>query len=283
MASTYEWLTRLPDYLDRWGIDWIGYGDWETHAAGYPPARNFTPVGLVNHHTAGTDDYPVSRLTNKCNLYIDPDGTVWVLSLGYQYDTGFVDRRVLADMQSGRPPRKAADQSEADRVLGNQWFIDIEVGHWGLGQPIPDRQRAALIRTNAAIMDMMGWNPYVNLNDHKGLTRRKIDVNWVVPGRGIDTIEWIRDDTAAVLAAGPEGDMWIQSIDDATWTAWYRDGHIEGDPALLPDYFFASNPGCSDVERIHAFNVAQRSMSGRKAGGTVPAMETVTVFAPART
>ena len=255
----YRWLTGLPTALSKWGVNWVGVDGYTSRAAQHPPARNFTPVGVINHHTAGTNWYPVDRLLKKCNLYIDPSGLVHVISLGYQYDTGYVDARVLSDMQAGVAPRPSADYKTSDRILGNEWFIDIEVGHWGLGQPIPDVQRESLILANAAIIDMQRWNPYVNLNDHKGVTKRKIDVNWFVPGRGVDRIEWIRKDTAAVLAAGNGADVHID-IEDATIAQWYEDGHIRGDPALLPEYFFEAG-AANDDERIDMVNSVFRSIS----------------------
>ncbi len=233
---TYEWLTGLPAALDKWGVDWVGVGDWQNHAAQYPPARDYTPVALVNHHTAGTDRYDPPRLANKCNLYIDPDGLTHLLSLGYQYDTGYVDELVLADIRSGVPPRQPTDRTADDRVLGNQWCIDIEVGHWGLGQPIPKVQRDALILVNAAIVDMQQWTVDVNLTDHKGMTRRKIDVNWTNPDTGlIDTMAQIRADTRQLLEADMPTYRTVLNVPDNDWATDVVDWGIDSGVIVTSD------------------------------------------------
>lgn len=61
---------------------------------------------------------------------------------------------------------------------------------------------------------------------------------------------------------GDPDPMWIYDITDETWAAWYRNGHITGNPSIMPDYYFAAGPA-SLAERINAFNVAQQSISDR--------------------
>ena len=47
-------------------------------------------------------------------------------------------------------------------------------------------------------------------------------------------------------------------VTDATWQALYDAGHIEGDPAVMPQYYFADGPA-PDSEKIHGYNVAIQS------------------------
>ncbi len=74
-----------------------------------------------------------------------------------------------------------------------------------------------------------------------------------------------------------EPDMTIADlITDATWAQWYTDGHISGDPAVMPGYYFADG-GADESEKINGFNVAQRSLSRAKALTLELDTETVTV------
>jgi len=197
----YEWQDQMDMYLTAEGVNWKPYiEDWKTFAGYGPNERNYTPAGIINHHTASTAWYPKEKLTTKCNLYIDPDGVVWIMSAGYQFDSGDGDRLVLqAILHDQVPPQPMDTATNGLRMLGNQWFIDIEVGHPGDGSPIPAVQRESLIKTNVALLRMHGWSPYINLIDHKWWTRRKVDVRWSWNGK-IDKMTDIQNDVAAALA-----------------------------------------------------------------------------------
>ena len=223
----YNWLEYLPFTLTDWGVDWEGYGDWETQAAAYPGTVNYTPEGVLNHHTASTNWYPKHKLTTKCNLYIDPAGKVWIMSLGYQADSGMGDPNVLMRVRNDQPISRPLDFTVASRINGNPWFIDIEVGHPGDGTPIPTVQRDALVQCNAAICDMMGWDPATRVLGHKEWTRRKIDPRWWFRG-GIDEMEDIRNDTVVVLEEG--GLMPRVLFEKMIRALFAADGEFQGDP-----------------------------------------------------
>lgn len=195
----YEWITDdILRYLQRYGVSYVEWEGWRERAAYGPASRHFTPVGLVNHHTAGTDWYNPERLLTKCNFYIRPDGTVFVLSAGHQADSGMGDPNVLGRVRNDMPPQPPRDYTSSDRINGNQWFVDIEVGHWGMGEPIPEVQRDALIKLNAAICDYYDWRPEYRLIGHKEWTRRKVDPRWEYDGQP-DLMEYIRRDTVELL------------------------------------------------------------------------------------
>ena len=63
-------------------------------------------------------------------------------------------------------------------------------------------------------------------------------------------------------------DMWIRDITDSTWKAWYDAGHITGNPAVMPDYYYASTTSTPDSGRIHAFNIAMQSIATLTKKGT---------------
>lgn len=222
----YDWLTELPQYLNKWGVTWQGYGDWEHHAAYLPPTRQYTPIGLLNHHTASTNWYPVYKLVNKCNIYVDPAGMAHLISLGYQADSGMGDPNQLDRIEHHRPIVQPQDYTADDRINGNPWFVDIEVGHPGDGSPIPAVQRETLLRCNAAICDMLRFDPDTALLGHKEWTRRKIDPRWSFMGVP-DTMEQIRHDTVKILESELMPRILFEGMIDALFAA---DGEFQGDP-----------------------------------------------------
>ena len=212
----YEWLPEnITDYLAKYSCTFVEWEGWYSRAAYGEDERDFTPVGLVNHHTAGTNDYDPARLLTKCNFYISPVGVTYLLAAGYQADTGMGDPNVLARVRNDQPPTAPQDARPSDRINGNPWFIDIEVGHWGDGSPIPEVQRDELIRVNAAVCDMYGWDPRTRLIGHKEWTRRKIDPFWSFNG-SVDMMEDIRSDTVDLIESKRNGmpeTQWHQMID----------------------------------------------------------------------
>lgn len=236
---SYRRLLELPDHLAMFGVDFITIDGWQERAAKGEDERDYTPVGLLNHHTAGPAWYPVSKLLTKCNLYIDPAGMVHVVSSGYQYDSGYGDPNVLYRVRNGLPIEPPQDTVVADRINGNPWFIDIEVGHPGDGSPIPPAQRGALIRTNAAICHMMGFDPATQVIGHKEWTRRKIDPRWSSLGHP-DSMDFIRIDTMRALEDwkeknGMPKEQWEQLI-DALFAG--RPDEFQGNP----DYWKGLDP-----------------------------------------
>lgn len=188
--------TYLADVLTEAGLTVVEIDDpvtglpWQDHAAKSERERNYEPVGLMNHHTASVGNYPntpwypVGKLRLKCNLNIKPDGVVYVISAGYQYDSGYGDRRVLAavsaNIEAPTPTDTYSNGTPGGTnpgVLMNPWFIDIECDHPGDGRAITDTQYASLVRANAAILRYNGWGIH-RLKGHLELTRRKIDPYW---------------------------------------------------------------------------------------------------------
>jgi hypothetical protein len=56
-----------------------------------------------------------------------------------------------------------------------------------------------------------------------------------------------------------EDDMlWADIVDDKTYAVAYELGYIKGDPALLPDYYYADGPA-KESEKKNAYNIIQRN------------------------
>ncbi len=55
---------------------------------------------------------------------------------------------------------------------------------------------------------------------------------------------------------------WADIVDDATWTKAYEDGFIEGNPNVMPDYYFADGPATED-EKKNGYNHIMREQMER--------------------
>lgn len=199
MAYEYEWIPpKLIGELLAYGCTVVQWAGWSTRAAYGPEVRPFTPVGLVNHHTAGRADYDPARLLTKCNLYVSPEGVTYVLAAGYQADSGMGDPNALYRVRNDQEPQAPRDFTADDRINGNPWFIDVEVGHLGDGSPIPKVQRDELVRVDAAVCSLYGWDAATRLIGHKEWTRRKVDPRWSYQGK-LDTMEDLRFDVVSLM------------------------------------------------------------------------------------
>jgi hypothetical protein len=202
-------LDWLADVHRDAGLAVVEHTGWATRTL--RPFDEYHPVGLLNHHTAGykvltaypgPPYYSNTSLQDKCNITIRGDGTVVVLNAGWAKDSGYGDRRVLAAVRAGQPaPAPTDTYSSLDPVTpgganpgvgGNAWFIDNEVQHLGNGTYIAGAQRDALIRSNAAVLAHLGWDPATRLIGHREWTTRKVDPRW---GGFANPMPQIRQDT----------------------------------------------------------------------------------------
>ena len=193
---SYERQLYFRDICEAFGLPFIEVDDpvtglpWQLHAARSETERDYVPQGLINHHTASVRNYPeepwypVDKLRTKCNVNIKPDGVVYLISSGYQYDSGYGDRNVLQavvdDVAAPRPTDTYVDGKPGGTnpgVLMNPWFIDIECDHPGDGRDIAAEQYESLVLFNAGVLLAKGWG-VKQLKGHKELTRRKIDPYW---------------------------------------------------------------------------------------------------------
>ena len=238
---SYEWLPEeTADHLREWGLNVREHLGWQGRAKYGPQERHYTPRGIINHHTAGTNWYPPTRLYESCQLYIDPAGVVHVIAAGYNPSSGMGDPKVLNAILRSEPVPPPQDRNAVDRIDGNSWFVNIEVGHWGLGQPIPAAQRDALIGLNAALCELLGFD-VEDIIGHLEWTLRKIDPNWEWDGAR-DTMDAIRADTESRRLEGVEPDMkpWKPGVEDPTyepfkWELFELHGHklTSGNSTLL--------------------------------------------------
>jgi hypothetical protein len=212
MVSTVK-LDWLADIHRDAGLTVVEHTGWKTRTL--RPFDEYTPVGLLNHHTAGSSvltNYPNppyylnGSLEDKCNITIRGDGTVVIVNAGWAADSGYGDAKVLAAVKADQPAPAPSDTYKTlspvtpggtnPGVLGNAWFIDNEVQHLGNGTFIAAAQRDALIRSNAAILTHMGWDPATRLIGHREWTTRKVDPRW---GGFTNPMPLIRQDTQGAM------------------------------------------------------------------------------------
>lgn len=149
-----------------------------------PAPGSFTPVGTMSHHTAGSSLH-VQGLQEGysfpgplCNVAIDVDGSVHVITDGRANDSGNGSGKVLEEVRRDvAPSGDARARGLSDTTSGNPWFYDVEVVNDGAGQTYPDVQLGAHIRVLAAIHDHHGW-PAARAIHHREWTRRKVDMSW---------------------------------------------------------------------------------------------------------
>jgi len=158
------------------GVSVVEEDGWASRTQ--PTTHSFTPIGVLNHHTAPPVPYPVANLMTKVQLNVKPDGTVHVIAAGYQYHAGSGASIVADEAAAGvAPSGRAIDRGLTDDVNGNPFFIGIEVDHAGDGGPLPSVQRAALIDTNAVLCYANGWTAN-HIVGHAEWTARKLDPYW---------------------------------------------------------------------------------------------------------
>jgi hypothetical protein len=61
---------------------------------------------------------------------------------------------------------------------------------------------------------------------------------------------------------GEEEMKWSDIVDDRTWAKAYEDGFIDGDPAVMPDYYFADGDADED-EKKNGYNHIMREQMER--------------------
>lgn len=160
-----------------------------------PRPGAFTPVGVLNHHTATKGSALASCCRGRpdlsgplCNVNIARDGTVHVVSDGRSNNAGKGSTVVIRDLQADRPVTADAKARKlADDADGNRYFIGIEVDNDGVGEPYSPAQLASLGMVNAALCLHFEWSANRAIH-HRQWTARKIDMSW--PGDLTGLTRW---------------------------------------------------------------------------------------------
>jgi hypothetical protein len=161
-----KYLTDLADALRDGGLNVKEYSGWETRARGGGGLRS-GPLGIILHHTAsgpksnGQNDADFLAKSHKhapiSNLYLDRQGTWWVLAAGGTNTNG-----------KGGPWGPIPQNDANPRVIG------IEAGNNGVGEPWPVEMQDSYVSGVAALAERYGISTE-NILSHHEWTSRKID------------------------------------------------------------------------------------------------------------
>lgn len=203
--------------LDRWHVKIVKHTGWRTR--GRPASTgDFGPlIGVVNHHTAdkgkgktltalrsgvraimrvlikGRSDLPGPL----CHFSTDRLGRVHLVAMGRANHAGAFAANTVADTRAGRAPGLPGP---TDSVDGNRLYWGNEVQNDGLGEDYTDSQVEALVRLNAALIELSKWSSNAAIQ-HKEGTRRKTDMSKI---DGHESGRFVRGQVALALSVGPE-------------------------------------------------------------------------------
>lgn len=205
---------------------------WETRAR----PGSFGPVGIMLHHTAGTNSLTVivegrSDLAGPlANLHLPKDGTCNLVANGRCNHAGAGSSTVLGETRNDlAPPGDARVRGLKDDIGGNAYYYGIEVENLGDGRdPYPQPQLDALAGACAAICRHAGWSAN-RVVMHREWTARHINMSYRGP---------IRESVAALIRGQTSGEYEEEDVKTKFITITLDangNGHNEWDPGLGRD------------------------------------------------
>jgi len=154
---------------------------------------NAKPEGVMHHHTAPPNPYPIRKLygppfyRTKCNVATHEDGTLYLVAYkACNYSSGYGMRSVLTDnvRLSIAPTHNAYKRGLKS---GNRHFWNYENSHPGDGSPIPQVQLDTIIESTRVVLEHFELDPEQVIS-HSEWTSRKIDPFWNWSRRAIEEI-----------------------------------------------------------------------------------------------
>ncbi len=225
---------QLLASLESAGLTVVEHDGWETNGYSWSGGK---PTGIMQHHTAPPNPYPMDRLDAngqlKANIGTLENGEVHLLAYhACNYSSGTGMSSVLEKVRNCEPP--TANGNQSGDMGGNSYFWNYENSHPGDGSPIPAVQLEAIIMSAAIVASHFGLE-WCQTISHAEWTSRKIDPKW--NGSNRTAIEEIRE--GMQMALGPNGEPNWQDVSDFaknSWTwAWTRDGRITSDSSAPKD------------------------------------------------
>ena len=273
MATKHTFLLDLPDVLEAQGLNvWVANG-YEYGQGNYLWTNPHTgvgsygekPFGYMVHHSASSSANPPSSEDSKASAWIGllRDGklyqegggvpTIYLASAGpARISSGYGYKPAAWDytFKELRAPVKAQG-SDGDTAL-NRYSFNMETVHRGDGTTLDPGVFDHVVGLGIALEQMCDLKEMTL--GHRSWSQRKIDPYW---NNDTDCIIEVQD-----RVAGDDDMTWADIVDDATWTKAYNDGFIEGDPNVMPDYYFADGPATED-EKKNAYNVIMQEQMER--------------------
>ncbi len=276
-------LLDFPAALEAAGVNVRVLEGWEDpHYSGKYLYRESDgePAGHMHHHTAGTryrpnrdkaNGYAGLSFRGSDTLYqerYEGAGYEAVYTIANAYpapiSSGAGDKGVLLKVRAGVEVR-GRQGPDTSGWYGNTHYWNTEYVLNGIGAPLDQEVWDMMVLVCQVQNDLMGWTPFMHIA-HAHHTRRKIDL-WdgsksTSNRDGFDnTLAALRQDMGGAVRPPPPGDddmTWADIVDDATWTKAYEDGFIEGNPAVMPQYYFADGPATED-EKKNGYNHIMRA------------------------
>lgn len=208
---------------------------------------NAKPEGVMQHHTAPPNPYPIKKLYGplfyriKANMATHEDGTLYLIAYkACNYSSGYGSLRVLRENV-----RKSIAPTHNGLVRGiksgNRHFWNYENSHPGDGSPIPQVQLDTIIESTRIVLDHFELNPEQVIS-HAEWTSRKIDPRW--NGSNRIAIEQIREGAADMAYMSKEAQEWwektyreLLKLDPPTSESWGKAvvEHVRDNPEESSD------------------------------------------------
>lgn len=177
---------NLAQVLEAAGVVVEARPGWEK--AGRP---NFTPLGIMLHHTAGpkNGDAPTLPICINgrpdlpgplCHIVLARSGKAHVIAGGRTNHAGDGAQQVLDKVKKDQSVTNNAvtnGYKDVKGLSGNGYFYGIEVENTGVGEPYSDAQIQALVNICAAICSWRGWTSNRVIH-HRQWTARKVDMSY---------------------------------------------------------------------------------------------------------
>jgi N-acetylmuramoyl-L-alanine amidase len=187
-----RYLADLAAVVRSSGLVVVEVDGWQTRARSSGGYSTGQPSVAMCHHTASgpsSDGWPdveymtyQSDIAPMANLYLQRDGTIWVMAAGATNTNG-----------AGGPLGSVPTDSMNTRAVG------IEAGNDGTGEPWPDRQQDAYLALVVALSEGYGITEY--FHHREWAPDRKIDC--AGPSRWASSGSWDYDAFRADLGPGP--------------------------------------------------------------------------------
>jgi len=224
--------TKLLADLKAAGLHVVEEPGWKKRGWGW--RVDGEPEGVMQHHTAPPNPYPIKKLYGppsyfiKCNMATHEDGTLYLVAYkACNYSSGRGMKSVLTDnvRKSIAPTHNATKRGLWG---GNKHFWNYENSHPGDGSDIPQVQLDAIIVSTQVVIDHFGMNPEQVIS-HAEWTKRKIDPRW--NGSNRTAINQIREGVSDDMA---ELSVEAQKFYEEAWKAIGAPEATLPSPPLVP-------------------------------------------------
>ncbi len=236
--------TKLLADLRSAGLTVVEEPGWRTRGRAWliDGDEGRRPEGVMQHHTAPPNPYPIKKLYGppfyriKCNMATHEDGTLFLVAYGRcNYSSGVGMKAVLEEnVRKEIPPTHNA--RKRGLVSGNRRFWNYENSHPGDGSPLPSIQLETIVVSNIVINNHFGLN-WKRIISHAEWTSRKIDPRW--NGSNRTAIEQIRElvGEGEDMSDGPNGEPnWdeVSGWAKNSWTWAWANGLLSADKPATP-------------------------------------------------